>query len=76
MMTMGQGGSEEARRENELMKTARMCSFVNGSVSRFLGHVADGVGRWFAVSGGWRRWGVVLAFIGSRVPCPLGRGIM
>lgn len=23
MMTMGQGGSEEARRENELMKTAR-----------------------------------------------------
>lgn len=30
----------------------------------------------FAVPCGWRRRVVVLAFIGSRVPCPLGRGTM
>lgn len=30
----------------------------------------------FAVPCGWRRRVVVLAFIGSRVPCPLGRGNM
>ena len=28
------------------------------------------------MSGGWRLRVVVLAFIGSRLPCPLGRGIM
>lgn len=31
---------------------------------------------WFAVPCGWRRRVVVLAFIGSLFPCPLGRGIM
>lgn len=60
----------------ELGETARLRSFVFVAVFRFSGHVADGVGRWFAVSGGWRRRVVVLAFTGSRVPCPLGRGII
>ena len=51
----------------ELGETARLRSFVFVSW--------DGWRRgWVAVSGGWRRRVVVLIFIGSLVPCPLGRG--
>lgn len=60
----------------ELVKTARVRSFVVGGVFRFSGHVMDGVGGRVAVSGGWCRLVVVLAFVGSLIPCPLGRGII
>lgn len=48
----------------------------NRSVFRFLCHGMNSAGGAVAVLVGWRRRVVVLTFIGSLVPCPLGRGIM
>lgn len=48
----------------------------NRGVFRFLCHGMNSAGGSVAVLVGWRRRVVVLTFIGSLVPCPLGRGIM
>lgn len=50
--------------------------FRAGVVFRFLRHGMDGVGDGLPCRAGWRLWVVVLAFVGSLIPCPLGRGNM
>lgn len=60
----------------ELVKTARVRSFVSGAVSPLLVSCGwCGIGVIVCHAGrGWRRRVAVLAFIGSLIPCPLGRG--
>lgn len=60
----------------ELEKTARVRSFVFWIVFRFSCHVMDDAGGGLPCRGDGVGGVVVLAFIGSRIPCPLGRGNM